>query len=355
MINTIFKRFVPIFMLAFALGVKAQEPAKSSCSQKLKEMQKNYEQGNLVDIPNQLSQCMSYGFSKTEKLQGYRLIILTYLFLDEYKEAEKKMNELLVYEPDYQPNNSLDPIEYISLFRSFRVEPKISFGLTLGLNQTSARLINDFAIGNTNESPTIYQAKTNFNFGASIDYLLYRKLSLTTDVLFMLRSYSSTASVLKTSELNSAESQTSINVPLTLKYTFGLKKLNFFIRGGIAVDYLMSAEAQLIRRNLETNQNDFAGPNVNVMNHRNKINFAGVLGGGVTYKLGYGFIFIDARYCYGLSNISLEAQRYKSFKSEITNYGYLDNDVALNNLQISVGYMYSLFRVKKKLSTKNEL
>ncbi len=320
---------------------------KSSCSQKLKEIQKNYELGLLEGIPNALQPCISNGFTRIERQQAYRLMILTYLFLDEIEKANEYMNILLTSEPDYVPNASLDPIEYIRLFNSFRVQPFISFGVLAGLNQTNPRLVNNFGVGNTKAFPTTYQEGVNFNIGVSIDFLLYRQLFLTTDGFLMLRNYISTSQILQNSKTTSTETYTSLSIPISLKYMVGGRKLKVFIRAGAAIDLMLTAQSQMIRKNTVTDQNDFAGPNVNLIFQRNIINLAAFAGAGITYKLGYGYLTLDGRYYYGLSNIAKDSERYVNTTTQITNYGYLDNDLSWNNIQLNVGYMYSLFKVKK--------
>ncbi|MFN0050009.1 MAG: porin family protein [Cytophagales bacterium] len=346
----IFKKAIQYMLPFVVFASSAQIPLKSSCSQKLKEMQKNYEQGILSTIANDLEDCMFDGFTKTEKLQGYRLIILSYLFLDENRNAEKKMNELLVYEPDYQPNKALDPVEYVKLYESFNVLPNISFGVSIGANQSAVNAGSTYGVGNTEVIPVKFTGGIGLNFGVCADLLLYKNLFLTVEGYYTTKNFSSKQPILNSSELNTTESQTSISTPLTLKYSIGTRKIRFFVRSGFSLDYLLSSQNELIRKNIITDQNDFAGASISMDSQRNKINFSAVFGGGITYKLGYGFAFIDARYLYGLTNYSNSKVRYNFFDTQVTNYGYVDPDFGLNNVQLSIGYMYSLYKVKKKKS-----
>jgi hypothetical protein len=351
-------RIIPVILFSLCVLSGNLLYGQNSCSQTLKEAQKSYEQGQLINIPEKLKVCMTSGFSKIEKLQAYRLIILTYLFLDEQTEAENQMNNLLVFEPDYKPNNALDPIEYINLYKSFRVEPFISLGAVIGANQSRIGLVNNFGVGNVTSNLDKYTPGIGLNFGVSADLILYRKLFITLDGYFSFKNYSSSYTVLSNSQGASSrgtsnEAQNWFNVPITLKYIMGNGKLKFFIRGGGAFDFLLLSQNQLVRKNLETSQNDFAGPNLDFSGQRNRINFSIVGGLGLTYKLGYGFLIVDARYMYGLTNIINTDARYKNFDSQITNYGYIDNDLRLTNLQISVGYMHSIFQVKKNKKSKS--
>lgn len=340
-------KFHLIAFLAFYCLINNNVFGQNSCSQTLKQAQKKYEQGSIETIPSLIEPCIKTGFSRIELLQAYRLMILSYLFLDEQESAERWMNNLLEYEPDYKPNVTLDPIEYINLYKSFRVEPFFSLGVALGVNQARPRMVNNFGLGNTVLSPSVYTPGIGLNLGVTFDLILYRSLFLTADGILSFKNYSSVSNVLPKSNVSSNESQTWINVPLTLKYVIGRGKFKFFLRAGGSFDLLLSDQSALVRKNTQTGQNEFAGPNVDLASQRNKINFSALAGAGFTYKVGYGFIILDARYYYGLTNISNPETRYKDFNTQITRYGYLDNDIALDNFQISIGYMYSLYKIIK--------
>lgn len=340
-------QLIPAIVLGLIVISISVSNAQNSCSQTLKEAQKSYELGQLNNIPQKLEGCMGSGFSKIEKQQAYRLIILTYLFLDEYTQAEKWMNDLLVFEPDYKPNTTLDPIEYINLYNVFRVEPVISFGVMIGLNRTGPNVLHKYGVGNTDAKPSKYNPGMNFNISAIADVLIYRSLFATVEGSLVFRNYNSSSSLLYASETTSSENQTWVDVPLTLKYVFGKGKFKPFVRAGGVANLILSSNAQLIRKVEGTTQNEYAGPNVDLTSQRNTLNVGAVVGLGFTYKIGYGFLIFDARYIYGFSNITNISKRYSNFNSQLTNYGYMDSDLSLNSIQVSLGYMYSLYKVKK--------
>lgn len=321
--------------------------AQNACIQNLKEAQKSYDQGQITNISGKLVDCMADGFTKSEKLQAHRLIILSYLFLDEHYLAEKEMYNLLSLEPDYVPNKTLDPIEFIQLYNTFRVNPFISFGIMGGMNSTLPRMLNSYGTGNTTEFPTKHTNSFSFQFGVAADILIYRNLFLTVESYYNSITYSSNAKVMAKSEVNVAESQGWLAVPISVKYLFGKSKFKFFIRAGISSSLIVVNQADLVRKSSEINNTEFSGPQLSLSAQKNPLNFS-VLGGlGCTYKLGYGFLILDLRYVYGLSNISNISTKYENFNTQITNYGYIESNVALTNFQASIGYMYTLYKVKK--------
>ncbi|MDX2196591.1 MAG: porin family protein [Cytophagales bacterium] len=339
-------------MFANNIGVHAQANS-TSCAQILKQAQKNYDQGQLESIPALLKDCISYGFTKPEKIAAYRLIILTNLFLDEQAQAESNMRQLLILEPDYKPNKSLDPIEYINLYNSFKAIPFLSLGIFFGANNSNSKVVNHFSVHDTKSySPTL-SPSISFHGGIGVEWLLKPYLFLSTDVMFALRSFTTANKVYALSEVTSTESQAHIELPLTMKISFfNSKKLRPFIRAGTAFALLMSSSGKLQRKSTTTNQIDFEGRDLDLKPQRNGFNMCMVAGAGLNYKVGYGYMSLDVRYLYGMSNLVNSEVRYNYFDEQLTNYGYIDSDISLNSLQISLGYYYSLYKVKK-ISTKN--
>jgi hypothetical protein len=343
-----------ISALDSTIEVYGKEKTISSCGFKWKEAQKKYEAGLLQEVPPLLLPCLAAGFTKSEKIQAYRLLILTYIFLDEQDLSEKYMNELLVFEPDYLTDKELDPVEYRNLFEKFKVNPVFSYGFLLGGNLTSARLVNDFGVANMETSPSTYQAGYGFHVGLSSDFLLSKKLLFNSEIYFDINGFKNSDKVLPSSRTDVSESDIFIKLPLTIKYMIGKKKLKYFVRAGVGISYLLTSSATMVRVNTESNQNDFAGPSISMKSQRNALNSFAILGGGIHYKMGYGYLIIDARYNFGLSNLSKSSERYSnqngisnSFLSQISPYGYVDNDFSLNNISLSAGYLFTIYKIKK--------
>ena len=134
--------------LVFALLIFACLPlfpvySQEDCSTKIQEAQRYYDQGMIDEIPSMLAPCMADGFNRTQKIEAYKLIIMSYLFDENQFEAEKTMLEFLKKYPEYEimPN---DPVEFVYLFESYRTASVFSFGLSGGLNFTDPRIIEPF-------------------------------------------------------------------------------------------------------------------------------------------------------------------------------------------------------------------
>src|SRR4030042_613026 len=119
--------FIYIIVLVlplFSLTARAQD----DCSKTLQEARNRYDLGMIDEIPKMLAPCMQEGFTRTQRIEAYKLLILAYLFDDDQFDAEKTMFEFLKKFPEYQimPN---DPVEFIHLFESYRTTSEFSFGI----------------------------------------------------------------------------------------------------------------------------------------------------------------------------------------------------------------------------------
>ena len=129
------------------LFVALSSVAQDQCAVALNEAEDRYETGRLYEIPELLNACLESGFTKEQKITAYRLLTLTYLYLNYYEEADKSYLELLKLSPEYDINDELDPMEIINHHDKFTTKP--IYYLTLGkfgLNVSYANVLTDYSI-----------------------------------------------------------------------------------------------------------------------------------------------------------------------------------------------------------------
>ena len=353
------KRFTPLstFLCVAVLflisgTVQAQNKNKDSiienrCVQLLRDAEKTYEAGRINVIEDMLKPCIqSDGFSKFEKLQAYRLIILSKLFDNREEEANQYFLELIKTDPEYQVNPVTDPSEFINLFNSYRTNPVYSLGFKVGMNSTKPNSFVPYGVYNTEENTGGYKGLLNVHFGFNADIYLNKKFTLGADALLSFKKYQYKNTLMDYSELTWKETQLWLELPVVLKYTMGKQKLRYYVQGGAAISMIMNAKANVTRKDINTQSNQAIGPDINTRDLRNMFNYSLVAGGGLRYKAGYGYIVLDAKYMYGLNNISDVHDKYSN-ADLVYKYGYIDNNFTLNSLMFSVGYYKSFYKPKK--------
>src|SRR5687768_15031590 len=109
----------------------------ATCPQTLRLARATYEQGRLHEIEGQLKECLATGFTKDEKAlktEGYKILCLSYIYLEEAEKADETMLNLKRTDPYFVPNPQVDPAEFVALFNTFRKEPIYRIGAKLGGN-----------------------------------------------------------------------------------------------------------------------------------------------------------------------------------------------------------------------------
>jgi hypothetical protein len=161
--------------------------AQSTCTQTLRTARSTYDLGRLHDLPGLLEDCLKNGFTNQEKTEAYKLLTLTYIYLEEPAKADEAMLDLLRTDPYFQINKEVDPAEFISLYKTFRTNPVYRLGLNIGVNASQPNVTS--AIEAT-DGEASYTYKISFQFGANMEIPLSDKFTLNPSLLFQQKSFS---------------------------------------------------------------------------------------------------------------------------------------------------------------------
>jgi hypothetical protein len=333
-----------LILFIVLLGLSASLKAQNICSQNLLAAQRKYDQGQLMEVNKLLDACLEIGFSKAEKIQAYRLSILSLLFQDEQEQAGELMVKLLKQEPSYLPNRAVDPSEYIILYDSYRTVPRFAIGIRGGFNNTRNRILNTYSLSNTTGNEVKYDNLTSLSLGITTSTALYKNLHLNLDILYAGRGYSINDPFLDF-VVSYEERQNYLELPLGLTYLFGKRKTRPYLQAGVATAFLLEANA-LVQRNQLDGTREAVGPEFSVLNLRNSIQTSAFGSIGVRRKFGKAEVFAEARYYYGLM-VNNNPDKRLSDKDLVFRYGHLDSDYSLNNLMISVGFLQNFYSIRR--------
>ena len=90
-------------IIVFVVGIlNISFSQQQDCIFKLQEAEKLYTQGLIEEIPQLLEPCIKRGLSKEDKLQAFKLVILSYLFDDNQQEAEREILNYIKQYPEYE-------------------------------------------------------------------------------------------------------------------------------------------------------------------------------------------------------------------------------------------------------------
>jgi hypothetical protein len=339
--RTILVSFVFIALAAFAAW--SQPP----CVNVLVQAKQMFEDGLIEQIPGLLNPCIAQGFSNPEKLEAYKLLVNAYLFDYNITEAGKTMQEFLKEFPAYKPSLS-DPLEFSNLYDEFKVERTSAFGISLGSTFSFPMVSEYYSVDNSFNPDTKYRS-SGFPIALQVFYnrRLAPGLEIGVDLLYCNFQHVVEERLWNGLEtISFTERSSSMLVPLSLTYAY--KPSNAFypyVRAGFWYSRLTRVEAEVTRGftvngqgvSVSSGTKDFSG-------HRVKNLYGTLLGFGLVKNLNRGYLYLDFRYHFGMTDVVEENSRF-SDPSMIYHYGYIDDQFRRNFLSTHLGYGYNLYRV----------
>lgn len=330
--------------------------AQAQCAQTLRLAQSIYEQGRLQDIPPLLLPCLvGDQLSHDGKVAAYKLLTLTYLYLEEPAKADEMMLLLLRTETEFKESEVVDPAEFIALLRTFRREPVFRLGLKTSAVATERSVVSaDYIDDGTNRGSHGF----GFVAGLSGEIPFTGKLdAFTLNPEFMLQivafngqnEYDQSAERGDTARVTPAtERQVWVSLPVSLQYNLYSGQItHYYASLGLSVDYLMSS-----RMTLSSTREGSSGieEGTRSLTHmRNRFNSGALASAGVKRKIGKGLLIAEVRFKMGLFPVSSRAHTYAD-PALVFDYKYVEGINRINSLMFSVGYVINRYNPKKLAS-----
>lgn len=336
--------------------------AQQECAFILEEAQEMFDAGLIETVPDNLSGCLETGFTNEEKLQAYKLIILSYLFDDNIEKADEFMLKFLTDYPAYEPV-ATDPREFVLLMETYDTDPVLMLGGGIGANFSFPILTEPFGVHNViAHEANLVPGRTGIHGGFRIERDIKPQLKFLgelTGANIVFDSYTDderepivpSAEVTDYSIIEYYESQIQLRLPLSISYEFSSTDFTPYVRLGIEPGVLFSARAEgqrLYLSDLGTGKSPIDVANVVVMDVRRIFNVWAFAGAGFNYRIGPGNAFLDLRYHMNLLNQLKPGSDPYQFQELTMSLFYVPEKFLLNNLTVSVGYMFPLYRPKKK-------
>ncbi len=332
-------KFIYISIVPLIFALKFNAFGQGSCANTLYEANKSYEAGDFAKSVTQLTPCLKSGFNKDQKVEGYRLLTLSYLALNDPADARKATENMLEQNPLYKTSRLKDPKNFIELVNSIAVIPKFSLGLAgaAGINNTYVNVIQQYNVSNFTKK---YLSKIGNQYGLALEYNISGKLEVGIDLNTAFKNYSLNYS---TNDFNITDNEhlTFLEVPLYVTYTYGKRRIRPFVRLGAYEDFLLNATSDFSAA-YQADKTNYTDNGVNNKDRRNSTDF-GLLGSvGLNLKLDPAWqLFVEFRYTYGLTNIVNVTNR-QADQDLVSNYFYQDDDLKISNGLFTIGVIRNL-------------
>lgn len=341
------KSIVFFALLSIALVGSISTYAQTACAVTLRTARTTYDEGRLHELPGLLAPCLKGGFTQQEAVEAYKLLVLSYIYLEEPTKADEAMLALLRTDPYFEINESADAAEFIALYHTFRTWPVYRVGAKAGVNAAQPYITS--YVDAVEGAEVSYSPAVSFMSGLVFEIPVADRLTLNPEVYFQLRSFLYTSDLSLTDDLtNSSEGkevQTSVSVPVSLQYTLAKSKLNPYVSAGVSVDYLLKSSITMSR--LRVNANSIQERTFDVTSSRERIQVNALASAGIKARLGSGFVVTELRLTYGLTGINDHSSAFTLDDYLLFDNGYADNSMRLNSISLTVGYVYNVFHPKK--------
>ncbi len=327
---------------------------QSQCAQTLRLAQSIYDQGRLQELPDLLQSCINSGFNDEEKVNAYKLLTLTYIYLEEPEKADQMMLALLRTDTEFKVNDAVDPAEFVALYKTFRTKPVYRIGGKLGGTVSGPSVISaDFVNDGTNNT------SNSFGFAGCVAAEIplngkWEKFTLNPELSFQMNSFKSVNekgdNVLADTSLVTPSTETMgwVSIPVSLQYSLfanAAKTSDYYVSAGLSADYLLFAN-----KTISSAREGNSGIDENTYPvERNTFNAAAMLSAGFKRKIGKGYLLVEVRYKMGLLPLSDKADTYAN-STLVFNNKYIDGIYRLNTLSLSAGYLLNRYNPKKLTS-----
>jgi hypothetical protein len=341
------RRFLLIGFI-FGTSLSASIAQTTSCTQTLRLARSTYDQGRLHEIPSLLENCLKNGLTTQEKVEAYKILCLTYLYLEEPEKADEAMLKLLRTDPYFEVNKQVDPAEFIALYSTFRTQPIYRLGINIGVNATQPNVASSIK---TNAGENKYEYGVAFQVGVNGEIPMWKKFTLNPSLIFQQKNFSFTSTIDRgtdatgttlTNQTTGKEVQTWISLPVMMQYNVMPGRYNPYVSLGVSADYLVKADitAQTVQDNAGSVQER------TYKMEREKINISVLLGAGAKFRIFGGYFITELRYHYGVTKVNSDQTYYQNTATAFNN-NLGDPLFKLSSLSITAGYVQNIFNPKK--------
>ncbi len=347
--------FITIILLLIQIKGLGQ-----TCTNRLEEAEKLFDQGLLEEIPPKIEACITKGFTKTERLSAYKLLILCYLYDDKLDEAEKRMLGFLKKYPEYRLSVT-DPDMFKYLYNSYNTAPIFTIGLSGGILSSHYRPQNkNDSYDSGNKTDEYSPSGIGLGFGLKFGKKVYKPLDVELDILLnQVRS-----EVIKYPNNNTTYFDFSIyqiNLPLSLTYNLDYGNWIPYARAGAGLGIIWSGSSASTKD--YTILEDLKGTDESNFKYIIKpVNYFAVVGTGIKFTIPRGSIYLDIRYNIGLSDYfsgvtigsnNGDEKDEKTIIGRLMNtytyeFGQIPDQFKMNSLVLTAGWNYAVYFPTKK-------
>ncbi len=347
------------FLCAWAMFLAPCLPAQE-CKDAIRRATELYEKGHLNDVRSVLTdECIQIMSDIRERQDAYYLLAVASLYIKDLDSAKKSLLIILNENPEYVCKRTT-PIGFQKFYETFRTKPVLILGGKAGLNSAQIKSIRSYSLDDqTVGQQASYKSAYGFQISGVLMVPIWKNIDAIGELGFRQFNYEYKNKLFGFSDIRFKETQNWIELPLSLRFNLSnhyrfleeksfLNRLNPYFLAGISTTFLLGSQGTAFRSDKINTEKGFeTNKQVSVTNMRQKIGVYAIGGAGLEYKKGRMIWSIEARYLHGFAQTVKTKNRYIN-SDLLFSYGYVDSDIKLRNLSVSVGVAYPIYSPKQQ-------
>ncbi len=318
-----------------------------------------------------ISQHISYS---TEFDQNWFILLAqTYIEMKNYEEANKELVNLLKCSPNYIPPPNIYQDDFYANLRLIAVQPKLSIGVKAARTYPLFSTEKTYSVYDSTAYDTPYKMLKGYCYSLYLQHNFNANFALTLDYSYSKFGYKRTLtrSGVDNFELKYSEIIYNNEIGISLK-KYLLKDNSKLLLGWVGpilhkgsgpyfsiggyYSKMRQAQANAEVNYIYTNRSfqstepkNLTRNNIDVKDMRNTKRFGLSAALGSSLTIDRLVISLEAKYLYDLTSLTNPEKRYNNTEL-LYNYYYIDNDVSVSRIDVSLSLAYILsYKVKSKL------
>jgi len=344
-----------LLILSFlAIDVRAQQ---ERCTQNLEDAQLRYDEGRIQDVESLILSCLETKvYDKAQSVQALRLLILSSIFQEQEELADDLMLQLLETSHEFEPDQALDPTEFINLYYTYRTKPILNIGFHAGANLSFNDVMALHTVGQQGWKKE-YTIVNGISAGLLYEWEFKPRWILYPELQYVQKKYTFTEEymgilsndVVATGNIN--ETYIWVELPVSVQYVFtDNRQFKPYVFLGGTFGYLLSSEYP--GDNTTRTREDAPVVQLSTVKSgedRNRLSVSALAGAGVKIKLGEGYLTLEGRFNYQLTQLTIDEDGLTPSDNQDLVYGLSEwyNSFNQHTASLMVGYTKTFYNPKK--------
>jgi len=328
--------------------------AQQDCGIVLDQAQEEFDAGHIEQVLDILAECLDKNnFSDEQLPEVFKLLTITYLYLEDPEKAAETFLKLLEEQPDFRPSPN-DPIELEYLSKQYITTPIFSFYGKLGANVSIIDVLNYNRLDSDNNSNPSYNLGAGFVLQGGVEVHFNKAIGFNVELDLSSRSYTRTSTLFTGNPEQESLTHDRFNLhgslPMYFKYTRSGDKYYPFVYAGYSPSYTIISNVRGTRD--PQREAEVVGNSVNNLNSTTSFSHSLLFGIGLKRRFNLNYVMVDLRYRLGLTNMNNQANQYdfsnQNNKNKVLGSAIMDDDLRWNGFELTIGYVWPQYDARKK-------